>query len=105
MERIDHRVRLSPICRRHYELHHACYRELYPDIDAPAPGDRPDTAHQGLADHRVRRPWHLVRDTDLPVLARLTKLEAKGARPLRQMVTEEYERLHRAVPRTCGRAK
>lgn len=97
-QRVDHRVRLSAIGRRHYELHHACYRELYPAIDTPAPADRADGAHGGLADHRVRRPRHLVRDTDLPVLVWLTALEAKGACPPRQSVSEEYERLHRVVP-------
>lgn len=98
LERVDHRVRLSPAGLRHYELHRACYRELCPDLDAPAPAERPDGAPRGLAEHRVRRARYLVCGTDLPVLVWLSALEATGACPLRQRVIEEYERLHRAVP-------
>ena len=50
----EHRVRLSDLGRGHYSVHHACYRELYPDIDAPSPAEQPDGAHAGLADHGVR---------------------------------------------------
>lgn len=93
-----HRVRLSERGRQHYEIHHACYRETYPDIDAPEPDTPPEHAHSGLAEHNARRPRHLVRDTDLPVLARLTQLEAKGTCHLRQVVTEEYKRNREPVP-------
>ncbi|MGH3862738.1 hypothetical protein [Actinokineospora sp.] len=92
------RVRLSVLGRRHYELHRACYRELYPDIDTPEPAERVEGAHGGLADHRVRRPRHLVRETDLPVLAKLAALEAKDACHLRRVVAEKYERLGQEVP-------
>jgi hypothetical protein len=92
------RVRLSDRGRRHYELHRACYRELYPDVDAPAPAAPAAEAHSGLADHRVARPRHLVRDTDLPVLATLTALEAEDACHLRRVAIEGYERIDQAVP-------
>jgi hypothetical protein len=94
----DNRVRLTPIARRHYEIHHGCYRELYPDVDAPAPAEPAAHAHTGLASHRVRRPRHLVRDTDLPVLARLTELEAQGACYARHNLIEYYERRREPVP-------
>lgn len=93
-----YRVRLSDAGRRHFELHHACYRELYPDLDLAETAEQIDGAHAGLADHRTTRPRHLVRDTDLPVLAKLIELEAKNACHLRRVAIEEYERIGQAVP-------
>jgi hypothetical protein len=96
--RTDYRVRLSPAGHRHYEVHHACYRELHPDVDAPGPAGAVESPHAGLADHRASRRRRLVRDTDLRLLAELVRLEADNACFLRRMATEEYERRGLAVP-------
>lgn len=96
-----YRVRLTPAARRHLDVHRACYAELYPDLElpevAPAPG-----AHTGLADHRAPKPRHLVRDTDLRVLLRLTELESTGRCYLREMITEEYEQRGYDVPEVAA---
>jgi hypothetical protein len=90
-------VRLTAAARLHYEIHYACYRGLYPDIDATEPASV-DGAHTGLADHQVRRPKHLLRDTDLRVLAALAELEATSTCYLRRVATEQYQRIGQAVP-------
>lgn len=92
------RVRLTEPARRHYELHHACYRQLYPDLDAPDPDQVLIGAHTGLADHRARRPRRLLRDTDLRALAALTGLEATNSCYWRHVLTQQYERMGEDVP-------
>lgn len=95
----EYRVRLTMAGRRHYAVHLACYRELFPDLDVPLPEPDPVAgAHAGLDDHRRRPPRHLVRDTDVPVLARLIQLEATGTCQLRRRITEEYQRIRQTVP-------
>lgn len=93
-----YRVRLSDRGRRHYELHHACYRETYPDQELPEPDAKPQQAHSGLGEHNAHRPRHLVRDTDLPLLSRLIQLETTGTCHLRRVLTEEHERIGEPVP-------
>lgn len=89
--RTEYRVRLSPAGVRHYELHHACYRELYPDVEAVEPRQKLDLAHADLAAHRAPPPRHLVRATDVPVLARLAELETAGGCYLRTTLIKAYE--------------
>lgn len=84
-------VRITPLGRRHYELHHACYQQLYPDIKGVDPA-QVDGAHTGLADHSPsRRPKHLVREPDWRVLTVLAELEAEGRCPLRRAIVYDYE--------------
>ncbi|WP_431976047.1 hypothetical protein [Micromonospora haikouensis] len=90
-------VRITPTGRRHYELHHACYRELYPEVKAVDPMPI-EGAHTGLADHSPsRRPKHLVREPDWRVLAELARLEAADRCPLRRRVLQEYDSYNRWV--------
>ncbi|RAS59398.1 hypothetical protein C8D87_11410 [Lentzea atacamensis] len=96
--RTEYRVRLSPAGVRHYELHHACYRELYPDVEAVEPRHKLDLAHADLAAHQARKPPHLVRVTDVPVLARLAVLEAAGNCYLRTTLIKAYEERGWPVP-------
>jgi hypothetical protein len=76
--------------RRHHELHWACYRELYPDLEAPRPPAVAD-AHQGLGDHRRPRPPRLLLESDWRVLFELFRLERSGSCPWRQQVMDEYD--------------
>ncbi|XTZ13894.1 hypothetical protein ACQSSU_20570 [Micromonospora echinospora] len=84
------RARITSAGRRHYELHHACYRELYPETTVVDPAPL-DGAHTALADHAPsRRPRHLVREPDWRVLAQLARLEAKDRCPHRDHLIAEY---------------
>jgi len=90
-------VRITPAGRRHYDLHHACYRELHPDVKAADP-EPVDGAHTGLADHSpTRRPKHLVREPDWRVLAELAGLESGGRCPLLRRIIQEYDSYNRWV--------
>lgn len=93
----QYRVRLSAAGRRHFEIHRACYRQLYPDLDLPE-AELVDEAHAGLDDHRGRRPRGLVRDVDLRVLAKLAAVEATGHCYLRQAMIEDYDHYDELVP-------
>lgn len=77
----DTRWRLTPAGRRHYELHHACYAEHHPEIEAPAPTVEHPLAHGGLAEHTARPPRHLVREVELRVLAALVEKEGATGGP------------------------
>jgi hypothetical protein len=92
------RYPISPLGRRHYELHHACYRELHPDVGAAEPADTSTGAYSGLVGHQVRRPKHLVRATDLPILSTLTRWEAMDFSGWRNIVIEQYGQLNAAIP-------
>ncbi len=86
----QYRVRATANARRHYEIHAACYRELYPDIDAPEPTAAAHVTHGGLADHRVRTPKHLLTQVDAAILSELVRLTDKGTCWLQQMLLREY---------------
>jgi len=97
----QHRVRASALGRRHFEIHRACYTELFPDLTLP-PADPVEGAHIGLADHRRPRPKNLVRDTDLRLLLALAELEETGRCYLREVATEEFRRWDDEVPAWVG---
>lgn len=84
------RVRATANARRHYEIHAACYRELYPDIGGPEPAAAAHVTHRGLADHRVRTPQHLLADTDVRILSELVRLTDAGTCWLQQRLLREY---------------
>ena len=94
----QHRVRASALGRRHFEIHRACYLELFPDLDLPSAAAPVEGAHTGLADHRRPRPKDLVRDTDLRLLLALAELEETGRCYLREVATEEFRRWGDEVP-------
>jgi hypothetical protein len=72
------RYRMTAAGRRHYEQHWACYAELYPDIDAPAPAVAAD-AHRGLVDHKPPRvPTGLLRESLWRVLAMTVRTQQQG---------------------------
>lgn len=82
------RVKLTVAGRRHYEAHHACYGELYPDIDAPAPDPAVAGAHSGLADHRP--PRELLPMPGWRLLSALVGYQAAGRSPFREMVIRDH---------------
>ncbi|WP_019926203.1 hypothetical protein [Nocardia sp. BMG111209] len=89
----EYRVRLTARARRHYAHHHACYRELYPDIDTPVP--RPtDGAHGGLVDHRADRDpaRNLLREADVLVLDALIRLQGGEIGRLQKPPIGRYQR-------------
>jgi DNA-binding MarR family transcriptional regulator len=91
----DRRVRINAAGRRHYELHAACYHELYgAEVEGfvlPDPEPR-DGAHADLAAHTARRARHLLRETDLRVLVVLVE-DGRPCRYLRTgLVEDDYER-------------
>lgn len=90
------RVRATANARRHYEIHVACYRELYPDIDAPETAAAAHVTHRGLADHRVRTPKHLLAEADVRILSELVRLTEAGTCWLQQLLLREYR--DRPVP-------
>ncbi|MBF6102200.1 hypothetical protein IU510_29725 [Nocardia cyriacigeorgica] len=90
------RVRATPNARRHFEIHAACYRELYPDIDAPEPTQAAHVVHGGLADHRLRTPKHLLVEADVAILSELVRVTGTGTCWLQQMLLREYR--DRPVP-------
>ncbi|MEV8480363.1 hypothetical protein AB0435_34260, partial [Streptomyces sp. NPDC051173] len=99
----QHRVRASVLGRRHFEIHRACYAELFPDLAAELPETAPAAgAHAGLADHRRARPKHQVRDIDLRLLTALAELEATGHSYLRETLVLEFERRGEEVPGWVG---
>jgi hypothetical protein len=100
---------LSSRGRRHWDIHAACYLELYPDLDdelseqfgitAPEPATVLDVAHSGLANHTAARPRHLLRDTDLLALARVLLAERDHRCWWREFSIDDYERVwHQPVP-------
>ena len=92
------RVRLTPNARRHYQIHRACYCELYPDIDAPETIEAAHVTHRGLEDHRVRTPKHLLADTDVRILSELVRLTGEGSCWLQRLLVEHYTHLAEPVP-------
>lgn len=99
----QHRVRASALGRRHFEIHRACYTELFPDLATELPAADPvEGAHTGLADHRRPLPKNLVRDTDLRLLLALAELEDSGRCYLREVATEEFRRWGDEVPDWVG---
>ncbi len=94
----DERVRLTANARRHYQIHRACYRELYPDIEAPETTEAAHVTHRGLADHRVRTPEHLLADTDVRILSELVRLTGEGSCWLQQLLVEHYTHPEQSVP-------
>ncbi|MCX5070784.1 hypothetical protein OOJ91_33610 [Micromonospora lupini] len=88
-------VHITPAGRRHFEVHHACYRELYPDVNVVDP-EVLAGAHSGLADHSPSlRPRHLVREPDWRLLARLTWMEKQDRCPFRDRLIFDYESWNR----------
>jgi len=95
----QHRVRASALGRLHFEIHRACYLELFPDLAGELPeANLVEGAHTGLAEHRRPRPKHLVRDTDLRVLLALADLDHTGHCYLREVATQEFRRRGEEVP-------
>lgn len=107
--RMKYALRLSARGRRHFDLHHACYRELYPDLfDGTAAKDlrgvpmpepaQLDEAHQELAAHRARRPAHLLADNDVRLLARLADVHRTDACHWRDRMTRYFTDFDQEVP-------
>ncbi|WP_051161527.1 hypothetical protein [Nocardia brevicatena] len=92
------RVRTTANARRHYQIHHACYRELYPDIDAPEPVEVAHVTHAGLADHRVRTPKHLLAEADVRILSELVRLTGEGSCWLQRLLLRDYRDEAESVP-------
>ncbi|MGW5383984.1 hypothetical protein [Nocardia sp. NPDC003963] len=92
------RVRLTPNARRHYQIHRACYGELYPDIDAPETSEAAHVTHCGLADHRRRTPTHLLAEADVRILSELVRLTGEGSCWLQQLLLRDYMDEEEPVP-------
>ncbi|MEV0297019.1 hypothetical protein [Nocardia sp. NPDC050710] len=88
----ESRVRATANGRRHYEIHAACYRGLYPDIDVPDRTAAAHVTHGGLADHRIRTPKHLLAEADVRILSELVALTGKGSCWLQRMLLREISR-------------
>jgi len=91
-----YRYRPSARGRRHAELHHRCYAELYPAVPGIEPDDV-DGAHEGLVDHQGK-PRHLVKVTEWRLLVWLTDLEQRGRSPERELLARDYTQYDDEVP-------
>lgn len=74
-------VALTPRAIEHYERCWSCYRELYPDVWAPDPRKRPQSAHQGLEAHFRKRPKGLVSRPQWRALGELFLADVQGECP------------------------
>ncbi|MFD0352932.1 hypothetical protein ACFVHW_04170 [Streptomyces sp. NPDC127110] len=91
------RYRLSPLGREHYERHWACYNELFPEIEAPEPPPSED-AHNGLADHTVKKPRGLLPLPPWRLLVELIRWHQAGTSPMRQVIEQQFRQREMAVP-------
>jgi hypothetical protein len=96
-----HRYRLSPHGRDHYVRHWACYGDLYPEIDAPAPRAG-DGAHTGIGDHFTRKPKGLLTAPQWRLLAALATVDASGTCPTRRVIEGQYQQRRQSVPDLTG---
>ncbi|CAL9677606.1 hypothetical protein SUDANB95_07932 (plasmid) [Actinosynnema sp. ALI-1.44] len=87
------RVRCTPLGKLHYEIHHRCYAELYPEIDALDPDQPHPHAHADLAAHNARPGRDLVLPQDIRFyLDLLEQAESSDPWPRRVLVKQYADR-------------